>query len=395
MLVSLLQVSWKQWETPLGGEKLVNLAWCLGIIIVTLLLKRPAAHVIAKASSAFARRFTDRSHSDKFCTLIQAPVEWLLQTILFYIAINQLDTWLERYLVHTKRGNRIVTLRYGDVADHVFLLLAILFTTLILSRIADFIYHVQQDKAVRQHNGERQQLLPLLKEVVKLVIWAIGIFWLLGSVFHVNVPALITGLGIGGVAIALAAKESIENLFAAFTILTDKPFQNGDAIRLGTLEGNVERIGFRSTSLRNADGSLYIIPNKKLVNENVENLTNRDTRRVRMVVNIKYGIAHTDLRTMIEELKAMIQQTLHVKQPTDVSIDSFGENVMQLTLSYHLPDPLTDGVSIASIKHEINLRAYEIITKYTGDRNVSVANPTPENRIAEENTDKNDEDENS
>jgi MscS family membrane protein len=390
----LLQISWKEWKTPLGGETLHNIAWCLGIIIVTLLIKKPLANMLTRLISGFANRFADKNHSEKFRSLVQSPIESLLQTILFYIAFNQLDVLLDKFLVHRyKRATGELAIRLGDVVDHVFMLLAIIFTTLILSRIADFIYHVQHDKAVQDHNKEREQLLPLLKEIAKLILWSLGMFWLLGSVFHVNVPALITGLGIGGVAIALAAKESVENLFAAFTILTDKPFQSGDAIRLGSLEGNVERIGFRSTSLRNADGSLYIVPNKKLVNENVENLSNRDTRRVRVVVNIKYGITHTALRQMVSDLKDMIQGSLHVTHPVEIVIDTFGENVMQLTLSYHLPEPIGDGVSVTSVKQEINLRTYEIVSKYTDATNVTVENKQPENRLDDENNAKSDEDE--
>lgn len=394
MMTTLLQISWKELETPLGGEKLHNLAWCLGIIIVTLLIKKPLANVLTRLISGFANRFADKNHSEKFRSLVQSPIESLLQTILFYVALNHLDILLEKFLVQRyKRASGELAIRLGDVIDHVFMLLAIIFTTLILSRIVDFIYHVQQEKAIADENNEREQLLPLLKEIVKLVLWSLGIFWLLGSVFHVNVPALITGLGIGGVAIALAAKESIENLFAAFTILTDKPFQTGDTIRLGSLEGSVERIGFRSTGLRNADGSLFIIPNKKLVNENVENLSNRTSRRVRIIVNIKYGIAHTAFRQMVSELKDMIQGSLHVVHPIEISIDNFGENVMQLTLNYHLPDPMHDGVSIASVKQEINLRTYEIISKYTDASNVSIDSSRSENKLDDENTAKSDDEE--
>ncbi|WP_276132396.1 mechanosensitive ion channel family protein [Polluticoccus soli] len=393
MIGILLQISWKELETPLAGEKLHNLAWCLGIIIVTLLIKKPLANVLTRLISGLANRFTDRNHSEKFRSLVQSPIESLLQTILFYIAFNQLEVLLDQFLLHRYKGAKGgLAIRLGDVIDHVFMLLAIIFTTLILSRIADFIYQVQHEKAIADENNEREQLLPLLKEIVKLVLWSLGIFWLLGSVFHVNVPALITGLGIGGVAIALAAKESIENLFAAFTILTDKPFQTGDTIRLGSLEGSVERIGFRSTGLRNADGSLYIIPNKKLVNENVENLSNRTSRRVRIIVNIKYGIAHTAFRQMVSELKDMVQGSLHVVHPIEISIDNFGENVMQLTLSYHLPDPMRDGVSISSVKQEINLRTYEIISKYTDSSNVSIDTSGAENKLADENSEKSDDD---
>jgi MscS family membrane protein len=373
-MIVLLQINWDRLSF-LGNERVSNLLWCLGIIIVTMVIKKPLAKLVARFSYTIANRFTDKRHSQMFCDLLQRPVELLLQTILFYIALNQLNILLNQFVLQRyKNTNRLLAIRFGDVADLMFMFFAILFTTLLLSRVVDFIYRVQQDKAIEEQNKERQQLLPLVKEVAKLVLWTIGLFWILGSVFHVNIPALITGLGIGGVAIALAAKESVENLFAAFTILSDKPFQTGDLVRLGSLEGNVERIGFRSTRLRSADGSAFIIPNKKLVNENLENLSHRDTRRIKTIVNIKYGLPFANLQQLILELKERIEHTAHIRQPVEVMLDGFAENVFQLLVIYHLPEPLAEGVKLNHIKQEMNLLTYEVISKYTANDAV-VADP--------------------
>ncbi|MBS1689671.1 MAG: mechanosensitive ion channel family protein, partial [Bacteroidetes bacterium] len=190
------------------------------------------------------------------------------------------------------------------------------------------------------------------------------IFWILGSVCHVNIPALITGLGIGGVAIALAAKESVENLFAAFTILTDKPFNTGETIKLGDLEGAVERIGFRSTRMRASDGSAYIVPNQKLVGENLVNLSRRDTRGVKVTVNIKYGIPHDTLDAMITELKTEIKKVVHLIDPLEITIEGFGINGLQLVVNYHLPNPLDTDVKLAAKKQEVSMLIYNIVSKY-------------------------------
>jgi MscS family membrane protein len=371
MMLLLLQVDFFSFDNRIAGEKISNLLWCVGIIIVALLIKKPAAKAVALLSTYLANRFTEKRHKQKFYNLIRHPLESLLQVILFYIALSQLHYLLDQFALDRFRKHTLA-LSFGDIIDHIFLFLGILFSTLLLSRIADYIYYIQREKAVAENNKERQQLLPLVKEVGKLVLWTIGIFWLLGSVFHVNIPALITGLGIGGVAIALAAKESLENLIAAFTILTDKPFSTGDSVKLGTLEGVVERIGFRSTKLRSPDGSAHIIPNKKLVMENLENLSQRYIRRVKLSINIRYGISHGDIQTMINELKDMLQNTTHVKGPLEVNIESFGENVLQLVVSYYLPEPLPDTTTLSKMKQEVTLSIYGIINKYAAFNAVSV-----------------------
>lgn len=365
MYLTLLAINWQNFESKIGGEKISNLLWCVGIIVATLLVKKPLAKLIAKSISSITNRFTDKKHGAVFCNLIQSPLEALLQTILFYIAINQLNALLNNFLLHRiKDKHEELAIRFSDIADHVFLFLVILFSTIALSRILDFIYHVQMDDARERDNKERQQLLPILKDVLKVVLWTIGAFWVLGTVFHVNIPALITGLGIGGVAIALAAKESIENLFGAFTILTDKPFQVGDIIKLGSVEGTVERIGFRSTRLRTTDGSAITIPNKKLVYENLENLSNRYSRKVKLVINIKYGITHFVLQQVVKDIRASLQHTLYVTDPIEILVEGFAENVFQLVISYGLPAPLPSGANLIDIKHQVNTNIYGILVKH-------------------------------
>ncbi|HRO43164.1 MAG TPA: mechanosensitive ion channel family protein [Flavipsychrobacter sp.] len=386
MMSVLLQINLQYIEEQLGNERISNILWCVGIVLATLLLKRPLSILLAKLSCSVANKFSDKKHGKMFQELIVKPLELLLQTFLYYVAINQLSIFLNQVIFRRRQGKELIEIRISDVADKIFMLLLILFFVLVVSRIIDFIFRVLLDKALTEDDRDKEQLFPLVKEIVKILLWTIGLFWILGSVFAVNIPALITGLGIGGVAIALAAKESVENFFAAFTILTDKPFQTGDVVKLGNLEGAVERIGFRSTRLRNGDGSLYIIPNKKLVNENLENLTQRDTRKVRVVFNLKYNIAHEKLQQLISDLKTMIQNTLHVTAPVNVLLETFGEASFQLSVNYFLPEPLAEGANADAIKQEINLKAFQTIAQYTTPT-PAIPTPTQQEKEDEETPD--------
>ncbi len=388
MWALILQINLHLLEQRLGNERVSNILWCVGIIFATLLLKRPLSRWVAKLCAVIANRFTDKNHGRLFQDLTVRPLEWLLQTLLYYIAVNQLTIFLRQVVFRRLHGSRLTIVRVSDVADKIFQFLLILFLTLVVSRIVDFIFQVRISKARAEDNRDREQLFPLVKEVFKVIFWTIGIFWILGDVFNVNIPALITGLGIGGIAIALAAKESVENLFAAFTILSDKPFKTGDAVRLGTFEGSVEQIGFRSTRVRNADGSLYIIPNKTLVSQNLENLSQRDTRKGRIVFSIKYGLSEHELRTLIKDLKEMVQQTLHVQEPVDVFADAFGETSFQLSINYHLPEPLAEGARADAIRQEIALQAFRMISDATraGNRDAVVQEPSSSKPLPGDNT---------
>ena len=332
-------------------------------VVAAVLLKRPIAIIIARATSRIAIRFSEGKYRGLFRSLIRKPLEGLISIILLFFACNFIEGPLSRInILHWSRksGSSVVTA--SDALAHLFALAGILYTTLLLSRILDFVYRAQTERAHHRMERERAQLLPLLKDVLKIVLWTMGFFWLLGVVFHVNIPALITGLGIGGVALALAAKESIENLLASFTILADKPFVVDDTVKLGALEGKVERIGFRSTRLRSSEGSLLIVPNKKLIDESLENLSGRDLRKVRVAVPLKYKLVKAELESLMDAVRQTVEKEVLVYGAVQVSVETFGELTMQILVIYHLPDDLPE-VQMQAMKNRVNVEVYGAVTE--------------------------------
>lgn len=363
MFSLLLNIDWFFFDQKFLGETVSNYLWFVGIVLATLLLRKPMAALLTRLSSGLTTRYNYVQHKATIREMLFKPFEYLLQTILFYVAINQLDTLLDRVAMHHIIGRKkSIDITLEDAVDHVFLFLFIIFLTQVVSGFIDFFYYMRMSKAHAEKNFARLQLLPLIKEMSKLILWILSIFWILGSVFHVNIPALITGLGIGGVAIALAGKETVENFFAAFTILSDKPFQTGETIKLGEIEGVVERIGFRSTRLRNMDGSAYIIPNQNLVSQNLINLSSRKTRGIKIVANIKYGISHENLQNLISEIKETLANISPVEPPIEINVETFDKETFQLVINYHLPHPLPGDYNLAGLKREVNLKVFDIIT---------------------------------
>lgn len=360
----LLDIDWTTLNHTYGNETLWGYIWFGVIVLLTIVLKRPLAALLTRLSGRVASKYGSLKHRDTMRNMLLKPVERLLQTVLYFVACEQIAGFLDTVNLHRPGVRKGLQVNLGSLIDHVFLLLFIIFLTQFITRVIDFLYHIRMNRAQEENNLSREQMLPLIKEMSKLLTWTMAGFWVLGAVFHVNVPALITGLGIGGVAIALAGKETVENFFAAFTILSDKPFITGDTIKLGDVEAVVERIGFRSTRLRNTDGSAYIVPNQNLVSQNLINLSNRSTRGVKLVANIKYGISHEALNQMTEEIKKALHGFSPVAEPVNVSLDNFEKETFQLIVSYHLPHPLPMGYTLPSLKHSINIRVFEIVNKY-------------------------------
>ena len=345
------------------GQGMVSYIWFAGIIVGTLLLKKPLTAGLMWLSSKLMMRYSYVQHKSVVNGLLFRPLERLLLTVLFFIASEQISGLLDSVIFRRRVSKQsAMNINLGDVTDHVFLFLFIIYLTQSITGLIDFIYYVRMGRADAEKNRARQQLYPLLKEMAKLLTWTCAAFWVMGAVCHVNVPALITGLGIGGVAIALAGKETVENFFAAFTILSDKPFQVGDTIKLGDIEGVVERIGFRSARLRNTDGSAYIIPNQNLVSQNLINLSMRDKRGMKLLVNIKYGISHTDLQTLIGKIKEALLAMPHVIEPVEVHIEGFDKETFQMIVSYSLPHPLPDDETLNTLKRKVNMKVYELIS---------------------------------
>jgi MscS family membrane protein len=150
--------------------------------------------------------------------------------------------------------------------------------------------------------------VPFIKEGLKICITLISLFFTLGLVFKLNVASLIAGLGIGGLAIALAAKESLENLLASFTIFFDKPFTVGDLIDVAGIRGNVERIGFRSTRIRTVEKSFVTVANKKLIEGVLDNITLKTLQRVRFKISLVNETSNEQIQNIILQIQDAISE---------------------------------------------------------------------------------------
>jgi len=337
------------------------------ILLLALLLKRYISSIFTRLFYGLFRRFSADYLGQQFRKLLERPVEGLILSLLFYIAINQLNPALERIVLlrrvkpliaaDKEVTTRIITLM--DLVDHLFFLATIFYFVLLISRILDFLYMVFMQKASDNQDRERQQVFPLLKDVLKVMVWAFGFFTVLGVVFHVNVATLIAGLGVGGIAVAFAAKESLENLLASFMVMIDKPFTIGDWVKVGTVEGIIEKVGFRSSRIRTFDKSVIILPNRKLIDSSLENFSERGTRRVKFTVGAVYGLSQETLEAVMEEIRSMIRSTEGTFGDPTVYLDGFGDFSVNIMVVYFVN--ITPELKFEQLKQNINFGVYRIM----------------------------------
>ncbi len=176
-------------------------------------------------------------------------------------------------------------------------------------------------------------LAPLVNKLVKALVIIFGVLSM-AEVLHFPITSLLTGLGIGGIAIAMAAKETIANVFGSITVLVDRPFQIGDWIKIGDTEGTVESIGFRSTKLRTFYDSMVTIPNATLLTANVDNMGARKYRRAKVLLRMGYYTPSGSIQTFREAvLDHMKGNTVIRKDGMDIHIDDFGPTGVHVNIS--------------------------------------------------------------
>lgn len=340
------------------------------ILLVALFLKRYISAIFTKLFFTLFRKFSTNFFGQKFNVLVLQPVEGLIVTVFFYVAFFQLRGSLDKAVVFHRvkpaldSGGEVTTMLVTvmEVIDHLGFLFFLFYFVMLISRITDFLFLVLVHKAVEKGDKERQQILPLIRDVLKVVIWSFGILSVLGVVFHVNVAALVAGLGVGGIAIAFAAKDSLENLMASFMVLLDKPFIIGDWIKVAGVEGNVEKVGFRSTRIRTFDKSLISVPNRKMIDGNLENLSERGTRRVLLTVGAVYGLSKNALEATINEIKNDILKVNGTTGNPIVHLDSFADSSVNIQIIYFVE--VKPEYDFVSIKQQVLFNIYESMYRH-------------------------------
>lgn len=349
--------------------------WLLFFIFVFigLLLKKYVSLLFTKyLFSLIRKKFGDYSGT-QFKDLLTQPISGLIANFFFFLAITRLLPTIDKVVLIpsfkrklTSENPNVVTepVTLFDILQHALYLAFIYFSFLLIVRIIEYVFNLKYKKAHSNQEKEVEQVLPLLKDIIRTVVWILGFLVALGVVFHINVAALVAGLGIGGIAIAFAAKESLENLIASFMVLVDKSFTIGDWIKVGDVEGIIEKVGIRSSRLRTFDKSLIVIPNRRLMDSNVENYSKRGIRRVKVDIAGIYGISKENFDLATEEIKSKVELISGITegQPIKMWLNNFGDSQLDFVLVYYVD--VNDSVDFFSIKNQVNFIIYEAMYRY-------------------------------
>lgn len=232
-------------------------------------------------------------------------------------------------------------------------------------------YEALQEDLEKMFNLQIDQILiPFFSKIAKVIVIALAIT-VVAQEWGFPVTSFIAGLGLGGLAFALAAKDTASNIFGGIVIITDKPFSIGDWISTPSIEGVVEDINFRSTKIRTFAQALVTMPNATLANEPITNWTKMGKRRITFNLGLTYNTPRIKVEKCVHEIKKMLENHPEIhKETIFVSFDSFGPSSLDLFLYFFTNT--TNWGKFLKVKEDVNLKIMEILEA----ENVSVAFPS-------------------
>jgi len=217
-------------------------------------------------------------------------------------------------------------------------------------------------------------LVPIVRKALRVTIAIIAVLLISENILGANVKSLLLSAGVGGIAVALAAKDTIANFFGSITIFTDRPFQMGELVKIGEHRGPVEAVGFRSTRIRTLEGHLVTIPNSVIASTNVENIGKRPFIRRTSNITITYDSGHTKAKRAVEIIKEVLNNVPEVntdpEKPPRVYFSDFNDCSLNIYMSYWVKP--ADHWLYHQVNEQVNL---EIMKRFEAEQ-IEFAFPT-------------------
>lgn len=280
-------------DQTFAGISLTRLISVFAILFLALLLKRVLAHLFTKIIFKAAQK-TSSEMDDMLLQSINKPAEFLILVLGCYLSVEILQLPNEPTNIDQLARNIVQILLTFNLAWFCF-------------NAVSLLVHWLGHWAGRTESTLDDQLIPFIRKTLRVFIVFLAILMLVQNLGY-SISGLLASLGLGGLAVALAAKDSLSNIFGSIMILLDRPFMIGDWIKAGSMEGTVEEIGFRSTRIRTFAKTMITVPNNVLMNMSIDNFSQMPKRRIKLTVGITYDTKPTQMRQAVAAIKQMLRE---------------------------------------------------------------------------------------
>jgi len=315
------------------------------LLFLFLLIRKGFTLTILKLLKKFVQK-TKSDIDDKLLISIKEPLKFLfiIGGVYFFFYLLEINGKL---LEHIIRGLLIFDFFW--------------FLYNVINIFEDKVYHL-----IGKFGRASREMASFIMKLTKILIISLGIIALLQE-FGINVTGFLASLGLGGLAFALAAKDTAANIFGGIAILTDNIFKIGEWIKVGDAEGIVEDIGMRTTKIRAFDKRLIIVPNAKIANSNVENFSRRDKRRIVMRIGLKYNTSTEIIKKVVEDIRKMLLSHPNIAKDESLLIyfDEYEDSSLSIFCYFFTNTAVWS--EYLKIREDINLKIKDIIEKYPTD----------------------------
>ncbi|PCI96542.1 MAG: transporter [Flavobacteriales bacterium] len=329
------------------GDWGISLLIILGAIVAGKILYWFFGNIIKKITDK-----TKTKIDDIIVDMIEEPIVLALAIIGMWYGLHRLEFSEE----------------WHQFMRNVYHILIAINVTWLIARLVDAV--IQEyivPLAEKTESSLDDQIIPVVRKVLRSVIWILGIILALNNAGY-DVGALIAGLGIGGLALAMAAKDSVANIFGGIMIFTDKPFKVGDRIKINGFDGTISEVGIRTSRMITLEGRLVTIPNSLFTGDMVENVSAEPCRKVVLNLGLTYDMKAEQMEKGIELLKEIAKTNNNVNDDYLVSFNSFGDFSLGILFVYYIKS----GSDNLDTQTAINLE----ILKQFGANDLDMAFPT-------------------
>jgi MscS family membrane protein len=329
----------------MAGQEAWRIIVFFGVVLLSLIVGRLARHFMERAARHSI--VANKASLSKLLTSLSRPV------VLLAFAIG---VWLALPFLQLSENTQ-------DMAGTAVRVLCVVAVGYAIYRLVDVLDYYLAEFAKRTESKVDDMLVPLVGKSIRITVVVLILAQVVQSLSDKPLTSVIAGLGVGGLAIALAGQDTIRNFFGSLVILGDKPFEIGDRIVLDGHDGPVESVGFRSTRIRTLEGHLVTVPNAEMVNKTVQNIGKRPYIKRFANITITYDTPPEKVRRAVEIIKDILadHEGMNPDFPPRVFFSDFNDcslNIMMLYW-YHPPDYWTYMEFTEKVNHEILTRFNE------------------------------------
>ncbi len=326
-------------EKVFWGNTIENWGISIIIILVTIIITKLVSLFNKKVLKNLAKK-THNQLDDLILDAIESPILFGIMLVGIWVAIHRL----------------VYPDNFVKAVDSAYKILIVLNITWLFARLLnsfiDIYWNNNSDKSQRTKR-HTSKMMPVIKRTLLVILWIIGIVMALSNV-GVNISALLGTLGIGGIAFALAAQDTVKNIFGAFTIFTDRPFSIGDTIKIDNFEGTIIDVGVRSTKMRDYDKRVITFPNYKIADASLINISAEPMRRVVMKIGLTYDTTPEQMNQAMSFLKDIPSKVKYVaSKDIVVNFSDFTDSALVITFIYFIEKRGDIGNTTSDVNMEI------------------------------------------